>query len=983
MKAMNRTLLVEEGDDEVNNRQDKKKKEKDKLADSAEKKKKSGFKKADGKREVHHNSSSKVTPADDLADMAAVNPNTEEISSPVGTPAVPSPFVPSGSTSFQGNIVVIPPPRPMTLQQIPPQNVAQRENNWPQQQYQMAGFVLPQQLPQQPQLHCQAPAAHFIPANFQIPHQPLQQMQGQFVAQPYHQISQYQVPQYPTSSGMPVQGVAYGTQVSGHTQRMTRTQSLPTSTSLPGDQGPSSAQPTWETIATPASPPAVSSEESSRTNLPVAELREGRVWKDGDSLVPSNSSANNIQWAAFSPTAELPAETRSVWNKELDEEHSSSDEDSDRSSSPELAGEEGEVLLRAPSLASFAESISSIEEESEDNLWRIMPDQREYYTKQFRRLQPVQDGVVKGPRARDFFMKSGLAVEVLSKIWHLSDINKDNALDLNEFCIAMHLVVALRHGFDLPATLPAVLMPHQKEAALTVSAHSFERLERNADGDIEHEGRNVSSPDRVPNEPVHQKDDTPLGNENAGRSRSFSDPTSVEDAADGQFRRASVPASPVRPLDITMPSSPNQGNEPGPMSPGQAVTTEIEIARPRAAVKPSLLDALPGQLLPPPSGKQTRDGWTPTGKTKFIYQATPDQTDALSSDALSTPPSSPEEDTPTSPLSPDNRKTPSPTPLEVAEEEEKESAKEDSEKVVVFRASRRSGERPRSTGDVKSSNQSEVNSPRTPRDDESQSSLSSEGRREPPPPPPRNKKGHSRSSSLDLNKLFATKSKENRGTPPSSSSSYSSQTSESVRPGKIDQTSSGDKSENSSSSEAVDTESDKVQKQENFADFSRFESFVEAQETVNDDEEKKDVPQPKLHRRSFSLDDTQDVAWSQPLPKTSNEVTTALARPIHNQEALPRPVPKLKPPSPPTLKQGRRLDKDGEKHERKLNTEPPKVVVRPLTKEDKLNSRIQDLKEKNASLSKVNNELQEELKSIMERRAAVELRLEKLKSPSS
>lgn len=35
-----------------------------------------------------------------------------------------------------------------------------------------------------------------------------------------------------------------------------------------------------------------------------------------------------------------------------------------------------------------------------------------------------------------------------------------------------------------------------------------------------------------------------------------------------------------------------------------------------------------------------------------------------------------------------------------------------------------------------------------------------------------------------------------------------------------------------------------------------------------------------------------------------------------------------KPPSPPTLKQGRlRTDKDGEK-ERKLKTEPPKVVVR-------------------------------------------------------
>ena len=48
---------------------------------------------------------------------------------------------------------------------------------------------------------------------------------------------------------------------------------------------------------------------------------------------------------------------------------------------------------------------------------------------------------------------------------HLSDINKDNALNLDEFCIAMHLVVALRHGFELPATLPTVLLPEEKQAA--------------------------------------------------------------------------------------------------------------------------------------------------------------------------------------------------------------------------------------------------------------------------------------------------------------------------------------------------------------------------------------------------------------------------------------------------------------------------------------------------------------------------------------
>ena len=236
----------------------------------------------------------------------------------------------------------------------------------------------------------------------------------------------------------------------------------------------------------------------------------------------------------------------------------------------------------------------------------------------------------------------------------------------------------------------------------------------------------------------------------AARPRSHSESSSWDDAADGQAVRGdSSPTSPIRPLHIVMPSPHTQQTEvsqTGPISPSQAVTAEIEIARPRAAVKPSLLDALPGQLLPPPSGKQTRDGWTPTNK--FIYQ--------------SSPPSSPEDETPTSPLSPGERKTPSPPPTPPRVAEEEEPTKEDTSKEVVFRANRRSGERPRSTGDVQTSNQDDCASPTSPGDSESQGSVSSEGRREPPPPPPR-KKGHSRSSSLDLNKLFAAKAKENRG----------------------------------------------------------------------------------------------------------------------------------------------------------------------------------------------------------------------------
>lgn len=219
----------------------------------------------------------------------------------------------------------------------------------------------------------------------------------------------------------------------------------------------------------------------------------------------------------------------------------------------------------------------------------------------------------------------------------------------------------------------------------------------------------------------------------------------------------------MSPLQVNMPSTPAQQGDvshTGPLSPTH-VTAEIEIARPRAAVKPSLLDALPGQLLPPPSGKQARDGWTPTNK--FIYQASPRQKDSSSPEPSESPPSSPEEDTPTSPLSPEGMRTPSPPPLAQEEQEEEEPKEEAGKEEVVYRVNRRSGERPRSTGDVKLNTKSDSGLVTTPVEEEGQSSVSSEGKKDPPPPPPRNKKGHSRSSSLDLNKLFATKAKENRG----------------------------------------------------------------------------------------------------------------------------------------------------------------------------------------------------------------------------
>ncbi len=44
----------------------------------------------------------------------------------------------------------------------------------------------------------------------------------------------------------------------------------------------------------------------------------------------------------------------------------------------------------------------------------------------------------------------------------LSDVNRDGALSLEEFCTAMHLVVLRRNEIELPDHLPPVLMPYMQ-----------------------------------------------------------------------------------------------------------------------------------------------------------------------------------------------------------------------------------------------------------------------------------------------------------------------------------------------------------------------------------------------------------------------------------------------------------------------------------------------------------------------------------------
>ncbi|XP_068176538.1 ralBP1-associated Eps domain-containing protein 2 isoform X2 [Antennarius striatus] len=95
----------------------------------------------------------------------------------------------------------------------------------------------------------------------------------------------------------------------------------------------------------------------------------------------------------------------------------------------------------------------------DDDPWRITEEQREYYTNQFRSLQPDLGALILGTIARSFFTKSKLSIPELSHIWELSDVDRDGALTFSEFCTAFHLIVARKNGYPLPETLPLTLQP--------------------------------------------------------------------------------------------------------------------------------------------------------------------------------------------------------------------------------------------------------------------------------------------------------------------------------------------------------------------------------------------------------------------------------------------------------------------------------------------------------------------------------------------
>lgn len=94
--------------------------------------------------------------------------------------------------------------------------------------------------------------------------------------------------------------------------------------------------------------------------------------------------------------------------------------------------------------------------------------------------------------AKDVLERTGLPTSELSRIWHLSDMDRDGRLTLGEFVCAMHLASARVRGTPLPVTLPGSLaascmaLERTREAAMSVASDISvtSRSEQPSPGDL-------------------------------------------------------------------------------------------------------------------------------------------------------------------------------------------------------------------------------------------------------------------------------------------------------------------------------------------------------------------------------------------------------------------------------------------------------------------------------------------------------------------
>uniref|UniRef100_A0A3Q0QSY4 Epidermal growth factor receptor pathway substrate 15 like 1 n=1 Tax=Amphilophus citrinellus TaxID=61819 RepID=A0A3Q0QSY4_AMPCI len=106
-------------------------------------------------------------------------------------------------------------------------------------------------------------------------------------------------------------------------------------------------------------------------------------------------------------------------------------------------------------------SLSNTASAHGESHWAVRPEEKNKFDGIFESLAPVS-GLLSGEKVRPVLINSKLPLDVLGKVWDLSDIDKDGHLDKDEFAVAMHLVYRALEKEPVPALLPSALIPPSK-----------------------------------------------------------------------------------------------------------------------------------------------------------------------------------------------------------------------------------------------------------------------------------------------------------------------------------------------------------------------------------------------------------------------------------------------------------------------------------------------------------------------------------------
>ncbi|XP_046778785.1 epidermal growth factor receptor substrate 15 isoform X18 [Gallus gallus] len=104
---------------------------------------------------------------------------------------------------------------------------------------------------------------------------------------------------------------------------------------------------------------------------------------------------------------------------------------------------------------------------SSDIPWAVKLEDKAKYDAIFDSLNPV-NGLLSGDKVKPVLLNSKLPVDILGRVWELSDIDRDGMLDRDEFAVAMFLVYCALEKEPVPMSLPAALVPLSKRKPISV-----------------------------------------------------------------------------------------------------------------------------------------------------------------------------------------------------------------------------------------------------------------------------------------------------------------------------------------------------------------------------------------------------------------------------------------------------------------------------------------------------------------------------------